>query len=101
VKVRWSRRALWDLREIGGFISRDSPQAARRWVGRLQERAKKAAFMPRAGRMVPELNLEQIREVLIGNYRIVYRLKPQEIEILTVFEGHRLFPLTLEEVEDC
>jgi len=98
VRVHWSRRALQDLREIGAFISQDSPSAARRWINRLQESARKAATMPRAGRVVPELNLENIREVLPGNYRLVYRLKEREIEILTVFEGHRL--LRLDPFED-
>ncbi len=45
--------------------------------------------MPRAGRVVPELGLEEIREVFLGKYRIVYRLVEGGIEVLTVFEGHR------------
>jgi addiction module RelE/StbE family toxin len=93
VRIRWSRRALEDLREIGSYISRDSPSAARRWVGRLQEGIRKTTSMPRVGRVVPELNLENIREILLGNYRIVYRLRDREIEVLTVFEGHQLLRL--------
>jgi len=93
VKIRWSRRSLQDLREIGAFIRRDNPEAARRWVHRLQERARSAASLPRAGRVVPEIQLDNVREVILGNYRIVYRLAEQEIEILTVFESHRLFPI--------
>jgi len=93
LKVRWTRRALQDLRAIGDFIGQDSPGAARRWVARLQERARKAAPFPQAGRRVPELGREDVREVFLGSYRIVYRVFPKYIEILTVFEGHRLFPL--------
>jgi addiction module RelE/StbE family toxin len=93
VKVRWSRRSLRDLREIGAFIRRDNPPAARRWVHQLQERARKAATMPRSGRVVPELGLDDVREVFLGNYRIVYRLSEEGIEVLTVFEGHRLLPI--------
>jgi toxin ParE1/3/4 len=97
LKVRWSPRALRDLREIGRYIDRDSPEAARRWVGRLQGRARSAATAPRAGRVVPEFERQEIREVFLGNYRIVYRLRPNEIVILTVFEGHRLLPIEMPE----
>jgi toxin ParE1/3/4 len=43
--------------------------------------------------MVPEFQLDHVREVFLGNYRIVYRLAEGGIEILTVFEGHRLLPI--------
>jgi toxin ParE1/3/4 len=92
MRVRWTGQALEDLKGIAAFISADSPEAASRWVGRLKERARKAAPMPYSGRKVPELDRDDIREVLLGNYRIVYRIYPKFIDILTVFEGHRLFP---------
>jgi toxin ParE1/3/4 len=92
VRVRWTSRSIQDLREIGAFIARDNPNAARRWVARLKERAWKAAPFPYGGRIVPELNREDVREVFLKSYRIVYRIFPDFIEILTVFEGHRLLP---------
>lgn len=93
MRIRWTQRAAQDLREIGVFIARDQPTAARRWVARLRERARKAAPTPQAGRKVPELNREDVREVFLGSYRIVYQIYPDFIDILTVFEGHRLFPM--------
>src|SRR5262245_8234943 len=93
MKVLWTRRAQRDLQEIRSYIARDNPAAAQRWVNRLRERAEQAAAFPLAGRKVPELNLESLREVLVGGYRIVYRIQPAALEILTVFEGHRLLPL--------
>jgi plasmid stabilization system protein ParE len=93
VNVRWTRRAAKDLLAIGDFIARDKPGAARRWVARLKERARHAAPTPRAGRRVPELDRDDVREVLVGGYRIVYQIYPDFIDILTVFEGHRLFPI--------
>ena len=48
---------------------------------------------PRSGRMVPELGDESIREVIHGNYRIVYRLRHDLVEVATVFHGARLFRL--------
>ena len=49
------------------------------------------------GRMVPEISNPEIRETIIRKYRIVYRIHEEEIEILTVFEGHKL--LRTEELE--
>jgi plasmid stabilization system protein ParE len=92
VKIRWSEAALRDLREIGAFIGRDSRDAARRWVEVLQTRAEQVAEAPRSGRIVPEFARDEIREVLFHNYRIVYFLGRNEIAIMAVFEGHRLFP---------
>jgi len=92
MKARWTRRALRDLREIGSYISRDNPDAARRWVARLHERGDRAAELPRSGRIVPEFGRDDLREVFLKSYRIVYRILDDRIEILTVFEGHRLFP---------
>ncbi len=54
--------------------------------------AERAGAAPRAGRRVPELARDDVREVLLRRYRIVYRLGEHHLEILTVFEGHRLFP---------
>jgi toxin ParE1/3/4 len=90
--VRWTTGALRDLRDIGSFIRRDNPAAARRWVNLLQDRAEQAADVPRAGRVVPEFEREEIREILFKGYRIVYFLGSSEIFIMAVFEGHRLFP---------
>ncbi len=92
MKLRWTHRARRDLVEIGRYIARDKPGAARRWVERLRQRARDAAAMPRSGRKVPELDRDDVREVLVRRYRIVYRIHPSETRVLTVFEGHRLFP---------
>ena len=91
-RVRWSRRAVRDLVEIGDFIAADSSVAARRWVERIRERAARAASAPRSGRIVPELGRDDVREVLLKSYRIVYRVAPREIAVVTVFEGHRQLP---------
>jgi plasmid stabilization system protein ParE len=92
MKVRWTYRARDDLLEIGRFIAADNPQAARAWVARLRRRARQAAAFPRAGRIVPEVQREEVREVLEGRYRIVYRIHGRAVEVLTVFEGHWLLP---------
>jgi toxin ParE1/3/4 len=92
VKLRWSRRALRDLIEIGRYIAHDDRAAARRWVERLRERARRIVDHPHAGRMVPYYSQPRLREVLVRTYRIVYRVDVDGIVVITVFEGHRLFP---------
>jgi toxin ParE1/3/4 len=89
MKLRWTGRARRDLIEIGRYIARDKPGAARRWVERLRSTAKKAAKQPLAGRRIPELGNDNVREVLLGQYRIVYQIQKREIRVLTVIEGHR------------
>lgn len=98
MRVRWSENARRELRSIGRFIARDDPVAARRWTGRLAKRAFEMGDFPRAGRVVPELAREDVREAIEGGYRIVYRVLSDEIHVLTVFEGHRLLPV--EEIQD-
>ncbi len=92
MRLRWTDRARRDLLEIGRYITRDKPGAARRWVERLRRSAKAAAKQPLAGRRVPEIGHDHVREVLAGNDRIVYEIQKPEIRILTVFEGHQRLP---------
>jgi addiction module RelE/StbE family toxin len=89
VNVEFSPEAQADLDEIADFIARDDPDAAESWIERLIDRAERLAFAPRAGRVVPEVRDKTIREVTVGNYRLVYRLEATRVLVLTVFEGHR------------
>jgi toxin ParE1/3/4 len=101
-RIYWTSRALSDLEAIGDYIARDNPAAAERWVMRLIAVAENAAITPLAGRRVPELGRDDVRETSLRTYRIVYRVTGEQFEILTVFEGHRLFPddVALPEGED-
>ena len=92
MKLRWTRRARRDLVDIARYIERDKPEAARRWVARLRQRARTVAELPNSGRRVPEAPRGDVREVLVRSYRIVYLIDAETVWILTVFEGHRLFP---------
>lgn len=88
--LRWTERAANDLVSIGDYIATDDPSAARSWVETLRQRAAKASRMPRTGRVVPEIDGDDVREVFQHTYRIVYRVVDDGIVVLTVFEGHRL-----------
>lgn len=92
MKLRWTQRARQDLLDIGHYIALDKPEAAKRWVARLRKTALRSCDFPLSGRRVPEFERDDIREILVRRYRIVYRILKDEIHVLTVFEGHRLFP---------
>lgn len=94
MKVTWSREAGENLAEIEDFIARDSLERAVRFVDALIDHAEAIlADNPRSGRVVPEISNADIRELIYRGYRIVYRFKGNALEILTVFEGHRLLRL--------
>jgi len=91
-RLEWTQRAEADPEEIGDYIAADDPAAAERWMGKLLEKARSAAEAPLAGRMVPEIRMESVREVFLRTYRIVYRVRGERVVVLTVFEGHRRLP---------
>lgn len=91
--VRWTPQAVDDLASIRAFIERDSPRYGRIVVQRLFEATERLESFPRSGRVVPELRREEMREIVLGDYRIVYRLDSETPIILTVFRSSRLLPL--------
>ena len=90
MKVTWTEQAGERLLEIERFVTRDDPRAAARLVDKLIERGDALAEHPERGRRVPELPESGLRELIIDNYRLVYRRTAKAVEVLTVFEGHRL-----------
>ena len=92
--VTWSQQAGENLVDLEEFIARDTLERAVRFVDALIDHAEDIlADNPRSGRTVPEIGNPDIRELIYRGYRIVYRLNGDRIEILTVFEGHRLLRL--------
>ena len=90
MKIFWTKEALLCLKEIEEYISRDNSIIAIEFVDKLILLAETLLDNPEKDRIVPELSLENIRELLHKNYRIVYLIKKNSVEILTVFEGHQL-----------
>jgi toxin ParE1/3/4 len=82
------------LEAVRDFIGRTSPHYGNVVVARLVEAIDRVKDFPRSGRVVPELQREDTREVIDGLYRIVYRLSEEDrvAEILTVFRSSRSFP---------
>lgn len=90
MKVFWTKEALINLQQIEDFISIDNQEAAIRLSDKLILLTKDLGKSPRKGRIVPELLIDRIREIIYKNYRIVYVIKKNSITILTVFESHKL-----------
>ncbi len=89
-EIRWTPQAADDLEAITEFISTDSPHYARLFAIDVLTAVERLADFPQSGRVVPEVNDPTIREIILGNYRIVYRCQDSLVEILTVYHGTRL-----------
>ena len=90
MKVNWTEQAWERLLGIERVIARDDLRAAARLVDKLIDRGDALAEHPERGRRLPELPESGLRELIVDNYRIVYRRTSKVVEVLTVFEGHRL-----------
>lgn len=88
--VSWSPEATEDLESIAEYIARDSAFYARAVVTRILDVARALPEFPLIGRIVPELNNEQLRERLVYSYRLVYRIEAERILIVAVIHGRQL-----------
>ena len=93
MKIQWTKAARDNLVDISDYIALRSPASASRFISEILERTSILLTAPLAFRMVPELAQNDIREIIFGNYRIVYRITDGAIHILTVFEGHKLLDM--------
>ncbi len=85
VKIIWTKRSLTDLKSIAEYISKDSVKYASLTIERIIDVTKYIEINPRIGRMVPESRKDKIREIIFGNYRIIYKISSTQIvHILTV-----------------
>ena len=89
-EVRWTPQAIDDLRSIADFIAKDSPNYARLTVVDTFAAVERLADFPKSGRIVPEIKNPAIREIILGNYRIIYRLQGRVIDVLAVHHGAML-----------
>ena len=87
----WSPQALADVEEIRAYIALDSRSYADLTAQRIIAAVERLKTFPDSGRMVPERQSPEVREVIAGRFRIVYRRKATVVEIVTVFRGSREF----------
>jgi toxin ParE1/3/4 len=90
VRITWSPLALERVGDIAEWIARNSAPAAERWVEEVFASVRHLERFPQSGRAVPELSRIDIREVLHGPYRVIYRIEPDQVAVLTVRHGRRL-----------
>lgn len=90
-KIIWSPPARDDLREIVAYIAADNPTIAESFGYQLMAKVDLLAKFPQLGRVVPEENNENIRELILRPYRIVYRVLPaqQMVAIARIWHGAR------------
>lgn len=91
--IVWSPLALDRVAEIAGYIARDKPSAAEKWVKTVFAKVEQLEISPELGRVVPEIGNVQFRELIYSQYRIVYRIEKKSISILTVRHGRQELPI--------
>jgi len=93
MKIVWSPLAIERVTEIAQYITQDNPAASQKWVETIFLKVEQLQSSPASGRIVPEISREDIREIILGNYRIVYRTDPKKISILTIRHGRQILPV--------
>jgi toxin ParE1/3/4 len=93
MRIIWSPLAIDRAADIAEYIARDKPSASERWVKTLFAKVEQLSASPEIGRKVPEINDDRFRELIYGNYRIIYRIDDKQISILTVRHGRQILPI--------
>ena len=97
MKILWSPLAIDRASEIAGYIAQDNPDAAESWINTFFKRVEHLKEFPESCRILSETDNTTIRELIYGNYRIVYRVETSKISILTVRHGKQL--LLVDEIK--
>ena len=92
MKIFWSPLAVERLENIFEYISNDDSIAAQKMIERIFKKVESLSKFPERGRIVPEANREEIREVFESEYRIIYRIEPKRVFILSIRNFKQLLP---------
>ena len=91
VEVIWTTQSIEDIENIAEYIAKDSEKYAQIQVQDFFEATKILEEFPKAGRVVPEINNKDIRELIVGFYRVIYNIVSKDkIEVLTVHHSYKL-----------
>jgi toxin ParE1/3/4 len=93
MKLVWSPLAVERASEIVDYIAQDKPLAANKWIHTVFSKVEQLRSNPEIGRIVPEINEHQFRELIYGNYQIIYRIETKQISILTIRHGKQILPI--------
>ena len=92
MNVHWTQNAIEHLVNIYDYIALHSSTYGKRTVDRITRRSEQIAEHPFSGRKVPEYDADDIRELIENPYRIIYRIKSDQIDVLAVIHGEQLLP---------
>ena len=92
MKIIWSPLSVDRLEEIFEYILKDDSSSAQKMVEKIFKKVETLSEFPGRGRKVPETKREEIREVFLGEYRIIYRVESNKIIILTIRNFKQLLP---------
>lgn len=91
VKIVWTELSINDLKEIFDYIAEDSFRYATITTNKIYQRIQPVSDNPLLGKVVPEFGDNSIRELIEGNYRIIYRIKSEiQVDVLRVYHSARL-----------
>ena len=93
MKIIWSPLAIDRASEIAEYIAQDKPSAAEKWINTVFSKVEQLKSSPEIGRVVPEIRNDQFRELIYGNYRVIYRIEKTQISILTIRHGKQILPI--------
>jgi addiction module RelE/StbE family toxin len=90
MKIIWSPLSLDKITDISEYIALDNITAAEKWIDAIFSTVSRLSKFPKSGRIVPEFPERNLREIIFGNYRIIYRIKDNQIQILTIRHGRQM-----------
>jgi toxin ParE1/3/4 len=93
MKIIWSPLAVDRASEIAEYIAQDNPTAAENWVNAVFTHIEQLKKFPESGRIVPGINNGFFRELMYGNYRIIYRIEANRVSILAIRHGKQILPV--------
>ena len=93
MKILWSPLAVDRVSEIAEYIAQDNPVTAESWINTVFKKVEELKAFPESGRVVPEIDNKNIRELIYGNYRIIYRIEEKRLSVLTVRHGKQMLPV--------
>ncbi len=98
MRVYWTNRARARLKLIYQYIAEDSRKSALNVVDRITARSLELSELSNSGRQVPEYQRKDIREILERPYRIIYKIKSGQIDVLTVMHYRQILPADISQL---
>ena len=95
VEIEWSPSAQDELNKILDYIAQDSVEYALTFYDQVHEKVHNLSIFPKMGRKLPDLEDPNIRELIFKNYRVIYRILEDKIQIIRIFHGSKILDFEL------